>query len=81
MPITIDVPPIHCALCRAALVRAVEQAGAVVIGAALGASSLVVDTADDPPPDGLLDALRAAVASVAHPTSTTPPTPPMTTAT
>lgn len=64
MPITIDVPPIHCALCRAALVRAVEQAGAVVTSATLGASFLVVDAVGD----AVVEAVRAAVAaSPAHP--------------
>ena len=70
MPITIDVPPIHCALCRADLVRAVEQTGAVVTSAALGASSLVLEGVGRD-----LDAIRAAVASVTHPTSPgAPPT-------
>lgn len=60
--LTLKVPPIHCALCRARLVDAVQALGARVLGAVIGSPDLVVDTTDD----AVLEAALTAVRAIGH---------------
>ena len=63
MPTTsVPVTPIHCALCRSAVVEAVEQAGAHVLAASIGGGEVVVDTDDA----AVLAQVATAVARISH---------------
>ena len=59
---TLAVPPIHCALCRARLVAAVEALGARAVTALIGSPELVVETTDT----AVLDAVLHAVRGIGH---------------